>query len=173
MLSLVLSALWFILPAYVANAAAVFSRGRTPIDLGIKFFDGRRVLGKSKTIRGFILGVLCGVVVGVAQGFIGTQVLMANRIALAFLLSAGAMTGDLVGSFLKRRLNIPAGGAVPFLDQWGFIVMAFAFAWLGAPLTGIAFPDLTVCLLILVLTAFAHTASNYLAFRLGLKEVPW
>ena len=39
------SAIWFILPAYFANAAPVVLGGGPPLDMGKKFLDGRRILG--------------------------------------------------------------------------------------------------------------------------------
>ncbi len=176
MIDLAVLALWYILPAYVANATAVLSRGRTPIDFGIKFFDGRRLLGKGKTIRGFCIGVFFGGLVGVIQGFADTQfgaVTLEQRILLALVLATGAMAGDAVGSFVKRRFNIPSGAATPFLDQWDFVIGAFALAWLLSPFLAIPFPNFTTLLLVLVMTTFLHVFANYAAYCLKLKKVPW
>ncbi len=60
-------AIWFILPAYVANATPVLTGGGPPIDGGKKLSDGYRILGDGKTIRGFILGLLAGSIVGAIQ----------------------------------------------------------------------------------------------------------
>ena len=37
-LSTIVFSLWFIMPAYLANAVPVFARGKTPLDAEIKFF---------------------------------------------------------------------------------------------------------------------------------------
>ncbi len=176
MISLAVLALWYILPAYVANASAILSRGRTPIDFGITFFDGRRIFGKGKTIRGFFIGVFFGGFVGLIQGLVDVQlgaVALDQRIILALVLATGAMAGDAVGSFVKRRFNVPSGAAAPFLDQWDFVIGAFTFAWLASPFLAIPFPNFTTLLLVLVMTAFLHVLSNYAAYCLKLKKVPW
>jgi CDP-2,3-bis-(O-geranylgeranyl)-sn-glycerol synthase len=176
MLELLILAFWYILPAYVANASATLSQGRTPIDLGIKFFDGRRLLGKGKTIRGFCIAVFFGFLVGVLQGIVDVQLgkpIFTQRIILSVVLGAGAMVGDAVGSFVKRRFDLPPGAAAPFLDQWDFVLGAFVFGWLATPFIDIPFPGLTTLLLILVMTTFLHVAANYMAYCLKLKKVPW
>jgi len=63
---LIIEALWFIFPAYLANSAPVdvsqikaLKKYGTPIDGG-KTFRGKRVLGDSKTWRGLYAGVIAG-----------------------------------------------------------------------------------------------------------------
>ena len=41
----IISALYFIFPAYCANAAALIFGGGPPIDAGREFLDGRPILG--------------------------------------------------------------------------------------------------------------------------------
>jgi len=171
MLEFLVAIIWYILPAYVANAAAVLFKGNTPLDANIKFIDGRRLLGKGKTVKGFVGAVLAGTVVGLALGYVEGSVM--PRVILAFVLSLFAMTGDSVGSFLKRRFNIPPGGAAPFLDQWDFVLFALAGHWLLLQWIAIPLPDITQVLAILVLTAFMHVATNFAAYKVGLKKVPW
>jgi hypothetical protein len=60
MLSLIIDALWPILPAYIANSAVLFA-GQTPVDLGKSFVDGKRILGPGKTLKGLIGGTLAGI----------------------------------------------------------------------------------------------------------------
>src|SRR5256885_9473968 len=45
-------ALWFFLPAFVANPFAVVSGGGAPIDGGRSLSDGQRMFGDGKTWRG-------------------------------------------------------------------------------------------------------------------------
>ena len=54
------AALWFIFPAYCANAAPVIFGGGKPMDFGKKFFDGKPFLGAHKTFRGFLAGTIVG-----------------------------------------------------------------------------------------------------------------
>src|SRR2546428_10204618 len=53
-------ALWFFLPAFVANPMAVVFGGGTPIDFGRTLRDGERLFGGGKTWRGPVGGTLSG-----------------------------------------------------------------------------------------------------------------
>ncbi|MDI6884628.1 MAG: CDP-2,3-bis-(O-geranylgeranyl)-sn-glycerol synthase [Hadesarchaea archaeon] len=164
-LQLLGAAIWFILPAYVANAAPVVLGGGAPIDGGRRFTDGRPILGAGKTIRGFLAGLIAGSVVGVLQGAAAGQ--PCTYAMLGLLLALGALVGDLFGSFIKRRLNIPRGGAAPGLDQLGFVVFALLFA---SPLM---LPSWEVILTILIITPPIHLTTNFVSYKLGLKSKPY
>src|SRR5437667_105251 len=56
-------ALWFFLPAYVANPMAVVFGGGTPIDFGRTLRDGERLFGDGKTWRGVVGGLLLSLAV--------------------------------------------------------------------------------------------------------------
>ena len=94
----------YLIPMYVANATPIIFHGRIPVDLG-KTINGKRVLGKGKTI----LGALCGIIGGVLVGFLfmmifpGILFLIPNYFLLVLLLSAGAILGDMTKSFFKRK----------------------------------------------------------------------
>ncbi len=167
--SLFVVAVLYIMPAYVANASAVLFRGKIRIDQGHKFFDGRPILGKGKTIEGFLIGVLAGFAYSVVQ----FGIISFPSVLTGFLLAVGAMSGDLAGSFIKRRLNLKSGELAPFLDQWDFIFGAFFAVYLGALFSLSELPSITVALLILVITVFVHLAANAFAYVMGIKEVPW
>ena len=64
----VYEALYFIFPAYCANAAPVIFGGGTPIDRGRKLRDGHPLFGTSKTFRGFFAGLIIGTFVGFVEG---------------------------------------------------------------------------------------------------------
>src|SRR2546423_15390652 len=53
-------ALWFFLPAFVANPFAVLSGGGAPIDGGRNLSDGQRIFGDGKTWRGLVGGEASG-----------------------------------------------------------------------------------------------------------------
>lgn len=157
--------IWFILPAYVANAAPVVLGGGRPIDGDRKFRDGRPILGPGKTIRGFAAGMIAGPVVGLLQGIWAGDIV--TYALLGFLLAFGAITGDLLGSFIKRRLGISRGGAAPGLDQLGFIALALLFA---SPLR---VPGWDVILTIFIITPPIHLATNFVGYKLGFKSRPY
>jgi len=168
---IVIAALWYILPAYIANASPILFHGRTPLDQNIKFVDGRPILGKGKTVKGFVFAVIVGTFIGALQGW--WEINFIPRITLAFLLSFGAMLGDAFGSFLKRRFDIKRGDAAPLLDQWGFVIVALSIAWIASYALDIPETTFTTVLAVLVLTPPVHLLSNFIAHKLGLKGVPW
>ena len=171
MLGALLGIFWYILPVYVANGSAVLAKGNTPLDQNLKFIDGKPLLGKGKTVKGFAFAVFVGMFVGTILGIV--EGALVPRALLALVLSFFAMVGDSAGSFVKRRFDIPSGGATPFLDQWDFVLFAFFGHWLFQQWIPIAFPSLAELLGILVMTAFLHVGSNVAAYKLGLKKVPW
>ena len=67
---LFLLSFWYVLPAYVANGFAVFSKlvkSRHPIDGGRLFRDERRLFGDGKSWEGFIIGFISGAFIGILQ----------------------------------------------------------------------------------------------------------
>lgn len=98
----------------VANGMPVLVRLVLPQHLGVPL-DGNRLapdgnpwLGSSKTW------------VGVVSAVVGTSV-AAQLLGYGWLLGSGfaalAMLGDLISSFIKRRLGLRSGREVPVLDQ--------------------------------------------------------
>ena len=166
---LLILSLLYIMPAYVTNASAVLFRGKTRIDMGLNFFDGKPVLGKGKTVEGFVGAVIVGSLYGLLQ-FQFTPIV--NPVT-AFLMSFGAMTGDSIGSFIKRRLDLQSGELAPFLDQWDFVLGAFLFIWIAKFFIYVNLPTLTEALVILVMTVVVALLTNTFAYLIGLKEVPW
>ncbi|SEW12269.1 CDP-2,3-bis-(O-geranylgeranyl)-sn-glycerol synthase [Natrinema salifodinae] len=172
-------AFWAMLPAYVPNNAAVLAGGGRPIDGGRTWGD-RRVLGDGKTWRGTAMGILAGVALAtvltlVADGVgaaLGFDVPAFTPLA-AIGLAAGAMLGDILASFLKRRTGRQRGAMFPGLDQLDFVVVSL-------PLTALLATDwfrtwftLDVILVVVVLTPILHVTTNMIAYKLGLKNEPW
>ena len=163
----------FILPAYIANATPVALKtgSSPPIDMKLKWWDKRRVLGKGKTILGFIAGIIAGTLGGaiIAQ-FILFYPTKDMQIFAAFLLSLGAMTGDALGSFLKRRLAFTRNKPFYIVDQLSFIVISLLLIYVYGNVP--SFLDPAGIVLLIILTIVLHIGTNYLAFKLGLKKVP-
>ncbi len=167
-----LELLIFVLPAYLANAIPVLLGGGTAMDFGKKIFDGRRVFGDGKTIRGFFAGIFGGVAAGGVISYFYLSPFFPNVkfqfIAFA-LMGAGTMVGDALGSFLKRRLGVEAGK--PFiLDQLMFLVVALLLAMPFASQEAYGFVPLAF---LFVITYILHSGSNLIANKLGWKKVPW
>ena len=179
LLSVVAGALWAMLPAYVPNNAAVLAGGGRPIDGGRTLGD-RRLLGDGKTWRGTAAGTLAGValavglnaVAGPVGDGIGVQ-LPTFPLVAAFGLSVGAMAGDVVASFLKRRSGRQRGAAFPGLDQLDFVVGALVCGFLLAPTWFRATFTLPRLAVVAVVTPALHVGTNVIAYRLGLKDEPW
>lgn len=181
---IILEALFFIIPTYVANGMAnvirvfpIIKRWNTPIDFG-RSYKGKRILGDGKTFRGFVGGTFFALIGGYVQYFISqkyefTHVSFYNEasllkvIALAGLMGFGALVGDAVKSFFKRRVGITRGRPWPPFDQLDFIVGGVL---LGAP---IYFPGWTIVLILLIITPVIHLVSNITAYLLKIKDVWW
>jgi CDP-2,3-bis-(O-geranylgeranyl)-sn-glycerol synthase len=161
---LVIRALLFIFPAYCANAVPVIVGGGIPLDFGRKFIDGRPIFGKNKTIRGFLAGLTIGTLIG----FVESSVL-GYPIFLGFLLSLGALCGDLSGAFLKRRIGLAPGDLLPVVDQVDFVIGAIVFS---LPLSS-QFMSWELAVTVLIVTPPLHLLTNFAAYRLGLKKNPW
>lgn len=164
-LDLIAWALWFILPAYVANATPVVLGGGKQIDGGKKFTDGRPIFGAGKTWGGLVAGIATGTMIGLVQGLIAED--FSHYLLLGFLLALGALFGDLLGSFIKRRLGLKRGDAAPGLDQLGFVLVALLLASL------VTLPRWEVILTILIITPPIHLITNFVGYKLGFKSRPY
>lgn len=152
----------YIFPAYAANGAPILFGGWGPIDKKKKLF-GKRIFGDNKTIRGAISGILAGLIVGlILYPFFNYMPI------IGLMMGIGTIVGDLFGSFIKRRLGFKPGMQFPIMDQFGFVIFALIFAFsLGhmPNIYGIAF--------IIILTGIMHPATNIIANKMSLKDVPW
>jgi CDP-2,3-bis-(O-geranylgeranyl)-sn-glycerol synthase len=177
MLALIIDALWLMLPAYVPNSSAVLFAGKTPLDLGRNFVDGKRVFGSGKTFRGIIGGTLSGIVVGLLLQLIKNSTHIGvpsfEPLSVIAALSLGAMLGDLTKSFFKRRLGMDRGDPLPIVDQLDFVigawVLTYAFfsGWFTLNFT------LPVIVVVLILSPLLHLGVNIIGFKLGKKKEPW
>lgn len=140
-------------------AADIFKRAYAcPIDGGLRFIDGERIFGPSKTLR----GVLSSVVVTAAAALVlGFSPLLGATVALL------AMLGDLTSSFIKRRLRRPPSSMALGLDQ--IPEALFPLLALRAPL-GLSAMDIVI--LVAAFIVFELLASRIL-FRLRLRDRPY
>lgn len=163
-LETILQSIWFILPAYIANGAPVVLGGGPPIDMGKKLSDGKRILGDGKTIRGFIAGIVAGTIFGAIQIAFGNRT---GGITIILLLSLGALLGDMVGSFLKRRIGLSRGKAAPGLDQLEFLAGALILSSL------IKTPSWEIILTLIIITPAIHLGTNFIGYKMGYKSEPY
>jgi len=95
------------------------------------------------------------------------ELVLYTQIPVVILLSVGALTGDIVGSFIKRRVDVKSGNPSPFMDQLGFIIMALIFAY------SVIQPRSIYVVILILITLGIHWISNALGYLLGLKKNPW
>lgn len=148
----------------VANGTPVIAydifkhRFSRPLDFGIRLPDTRCLLGPSKTIRGIVLSLLATAVVARLAGF-------------SFLLGAGlagaAMAGDLLSSFVKRRLGREAGSQALMLDQ----VPEALFPALAVK-NAFSLSSLDIAAVVGAFVIFELVASRFL-FKLHLRKHPY
>ena len=181
--TLIIYSIYLMIPAYFSNSSALVFGGGTPMDFGHYAWDNRRLIGDGVTWRGLVGGGLLGTFVGGLLGLladfnIGSYYFMISAsqitflsgkipqgLLLGFLLGFGALIGDAVGSFLKRRLNFKRGQAVPLLDQLDFVVVALLFASIVIHI------DFMVVICIFIISIFLHLGANMFAYLRNIKDV--
>ncbi len=134
------------------------SRFSAPLDRNVKFFDGRALLGSSKTVRGLFAAVLATTL---AASLIGLN------FKIGLLVGVFAMAGDLISSFTKRRLNRPPSSKMIGLDQIPEALVPLLACSLILPLTVI---DILVCT---ALFFFGELLLSPLLYKLGVRDHPY
>ncbi len=153
----------FILPAYAANSIPALFGGGKPLDFEKNFIDGERILGSHKTFRGFISGLIAGAIVSALEGLL----IQVDLFFFGMIVSIGALSGDLAGAFIKRRLKLSPGYALPLLDQIDFVLGGLGFASLVYTIeVGSVFQ-------ILLVTPAIHVLANMIAYVSKAKDVFW
>lgn len=184
-----LTGVYFLVPAYFANMAPPLAKKfRTfeflniSVDKGKNFSDGRPLFGKNKTYRGFVVGIIGGIIGVCLQMFlyryeffktITIVGLDYTNIYLMLLLGAlmglGAITGDLVESFFKRRLNIESGSSFVPWDQIDLIIGAYIFV---LPLVYF-YLTWQIVIISIIISFFLHVITNHIAFYLNIRKEKW
>jgi CDP-2,3-bis-(O-geranylgeranyl)-sn-glycerol synthase len=187
MIEVIPQAIWLILPAYMANSSAVLIGGGKSIDFGKKW-KGKRIFGDGKTWRGFIGGTCIGCAAGCSLSFLhfdglsdfgGFPLLLVTTFSLSF----GALLGDLIESFFKRRIGKKTGERWLGFDQLDFLFGSWIFCFICSDLAKIlgmsganwflsSFSRWHIIFL-LIFTPFLHYAVNFIGYKIGMKEVPW
>ena len=98
----------------VANGSPIIGRWLLdnhwvmPLDGGVIFFDGLPLLGKSKTYRGVLCSLVATPIAAVVSGL---------SWEIGLIVAIGAMIGDCLSSFVKRRLKLPPSAMALGIDQ--------------------------------------------------------
>ncbi|MFX0095023.1 MAG: CDP-archaeol synthase [Candidatus Hodarchaeota archaeon] len=160
------NSVWFMMPAFICNGICTLVGGGQPIDGGKYFRDGKRILGDGKTVRGFIAGLTAGFIVGLAQTAFEPNIFAG--LLFGGVEALGGLLGDLLGSFIKRRLGKKD---LMVLDQLGFLVVAILVT---VPIFGLpASTDLIPFLVVIIPFTFcAHVFFNLFSYFRGLQAKP-
>ena len=137
------------LPAFIANGIPVVVRNLPGLRLwtapiSVRFF------GAHKTYRGYISGIMGAGITGILQmeflDMLPIEVLPLYGMPMqAFFIGAflgwAALTGDLVKSFVKRRIGIAPGDPMPIFDGIDYVIGAIVafLPWYQPPILGIIF----------------------------------
>lgn len=149
-------------PAYAANMAPPF----------VRFWRGwnppihERALGSHKTVVGFALGVVVGVLTAWAlahAAIAGTERFTGAWWIWGLTQGVGAMAGDAAKSFVKRRIGVPPGASWMPADQLDFVAGALL---LGAPWLALGWRELLV---IAVVTFAGDLVVNRISYALGIR----
>lgn len=175
----IISTLYLFLPAYAANMAPVFSKWLNilpglaiPIDGSREEKDG--FLGRNKTYRGLVTGLFAGIAFSEIQFLlqsvsffhnINLFLLRADSAAIwGLLLGTGALTGDLIKSFIKRKLGIKSGKRWIPWDQLDMVIggiifglLMYRFSWLNI-------------LILLTVSPILIVVVNIFSYLLKIKE---
>ena len=182
-LILVSQSLYFMLPAYVANMMPVIASRvhflEKPISLN--------KLGAHKTWRGFCFGSLGAIVSIFIQvifspytsmygldllqyGELGgddTGAIIFGSVFIGALFGGGALLGDALKSFFKRKIGIAPGSSLPVIDQIDYVIgaLVFTYPFFAPPIENI--------ITILIISPVLTMAANIISFKLHLKKVWW
>jgi CDP-2,3-bis-(O-geranylgeranyl)-sn-glycerol synthase len=148
----------------IANGTPVFAtkvfkdRFATPLDGRLELSDGYPLFGRSKTIRGIVLSLVCTTFAAIVLGL---------GWAVGATVAAASMAGDVASSFVKRRLGLKAHAQAFGLDQIpeALLPLLLLRSWLE--LSGI---DIVVLVAAFI---FLEVVLSYLLFKLRIREQPY
>ncbi len=149
---------------FVANGAPLIAKKifggfrAHPVDAGAILRDGQRLFGPSKTIRGIIISAAA---TAVCAAWIGMEW------SVGVLISAAAMAGDLLSSFIKRRMKLASGSMALGLDQIPeSLIPAAASRWL----LPVSLLDIVA---VAVLFFWAGLAASRALYALNIRDKPY
>jgi CDP-2,3-bis-(O-geranylgeranyl)-sn-glycerol synthase len=179
-----LFALWFFVPAGIANLAPIlaakapFLKGwNQPIDGG-RIFRGKRLLGSNKTWRGLVCGVIAGSLAFWIQTVLFahsqtirnlSEPLNYNDNMLLFLgplMGFGALSGDAVKSFFKRQFDVDSGRSWLPWDQVDYIIGGLLWT------TPVVRLSLSRYAWVILIWAGIHFAASYVGYLTKHKAEP-
>jgi CDP-2,3-bis-(O-geranylgeranyl)-sn-glycerol synthase len=148
------------------------------LDKGRAFPDGNRILGDGKTVNGTAGGIALGTLGGIITVLILKFVYFQGDplipyYAMVLTVACGALAGDIVTAFCKRRVGLARGASAPVVDQLGFILVAFLFAYIFNLYFSLVQLTVELLIILVIVTPFIHLLANFIGYKIGRKSVPW
>ena len=149
---------------FAANSAPVLARNllgqrwQSAIDGGRIMADGQPLLGRSKTWRGLFAAILLTTALAIALDL--------NWI-FGLIFGASSMLGDLLSSYIKRRLGKPTSSQAIILDQLPEALLPLI---VGRCLLEYSWAAVLLISLLFMLT---ELAGSPLLFKLGIRNKPY
>ena len=161
----ILLAAYFFIPAYIANMTPVFIRKWNVFSWPLS----KKLFGAHKTWRGLIFGVFAAVIVAGLQDLIWPSLSVApgEWPAIGFLLGFGALAGDAVKSFFKRKAGVKPGGRWIPWDQIDYIIGALLLVSI------VHFPGWNVVIILLIISFIGHFVVSKIGYAMGIRRHPW
>jgi CDP-2,3-bis-(O-geranylgeranyl)-sn-glycerol synthase len=182
-MNLILTVIWIYTPALFANIFAAVSKHiphtaflAKPVDFG-KSWKGIRVLGDGKTFRGFIFGVTASIIIVFLQQSISdteffenileVDYLSFNPLIWGFVVGFGALLGDAIESFFKRRVGIARGEPWFPFDQIDFAI--------GTSIVSLLYKQFPIKIYLIVIFSFfiLHLIGKFVGYKLKLDDKPF
>jgi len=143
------------------TSLALGDRLAKPVDHGCTWFDGRPLFGPHKTIRGILASLVGGAL---------TFPLLGVSLQTAACAATLLMTGDLLSSFIKRRLSMASGESVFGLDQ--IFEALLPAIYLGSRMQGQLW---STALALVIFVPVAHAGARfwkYVLFKPPMENYP-
>ncbi len=129
-----------------------------PLDGGLTFLDGAPLLGASKTLRGVAAAILASTLGAMVVGL---------PASVGAVVGAGAMAGDALSSFVKRRIGLPPSSRATGLDQIPESLLPLLLCRLMLPLAAL---DIGI---VVAVFFFGEIALSRALYRAHLRDRPY
>lgn len=148
----------------VANGTPIFAKNllknrfAMPVDCNLVLPDGQPLLGSSKTFRGLVVSIFCTAC---------AAFLLDLGWSMGVAIAAFSMLGDLLSSFVKRRLRLKPHAQAFGLDQIpeALLPLLAVQANLGLTVTDIA--------ILLIAFVVLEVILSRVLYRLGIRDRPY